>query len=110
MRRFQRTIEDFICERCGMNVDDRGYRNHCPECLISKHVDIFPGDRLAECQGLMDVADIAMEHGDLIIVHECIVCHHRKPNRIAPDDDIAILLAFMRERAMGKNDTLDRMA
>ena len=52
-KRFTRTIEDFTCEQCGASVTGNGYTNHCPHCLWSKHVDIFPGDREAECQGLM---------------------------------------------------------
>jgi len=28
-------------------------RDHCPYCLYSKHLDIFPGDRKNECKGLM---------------------------------------------------------
>src|SRR3989338_8156335 len=47
-RRFQRTKEDFTCERCGFFVRGSGYTNHCPQCLWSKHVDVNPGNRQAE--------------------------------------------------------------
>ena len=53
MRKFQRKKEDFICENCNKKVKGDGYTNHCPACLWSKHVDINPGDRLAECKGMM---------------------------------------------------------
>ncbi|MFA6992594.1 MAG: RNHCP domain-containing protein, partial [Candidatus Gracilibacteria bacterium] len=39
-KRFSRTIEDFVCEKCGAKVKGDGYTNHCPKCLWSKHVDI----------------------------------------------------------------------
>ncbi|WP_420871372.1 RNHCP domain-containing protein [Lysinibacillus xylanilyticus] len=29
------------------------FRNHCPKCLFSKHVDTVPGDRASTCKGLM---------------------------------------------------------
>ncbi|MEK7158524.1 MAG: RNHCP domain-containing protein, partial [Patescibacteria group bacterium] len=44
-RTFQRRVEDFTCESCGAQVTGDGYTNHCPQCLVSKHVDVYPGDR-----------------------------------------------------------------
>ena len=38
----------FSCLRCGLEVvplSNGSYRNHCAECLYSKHVDVVPGDR-----------------------------------------------------------------
>lgn len=100
MKKFRRVIENFICDRCGAHVEGNGYRNHCPSCLTSKHVDIFPGDRLAQCHGLMDVTDIALEHGDLFIMHECRRCTHRKRNQIAPDDEVDAVIEFMQQKGM----------
>lgn len=51
------TNNGFVCENCGCKVrplTKGGYRNHCPHCLYSKHVDINPGDRASECGGLME--------------------------------------------------------
>ncbi|MEV0297269.1 RNHCP domain-containing protein [Nocardia sp. NPDC050710] len=47
--------------RCGSAVSrlapDHGRRNHCPSCLISRHVDRrVPGDRAETCRGRMVVA------------------------------------------------------
>ena len=44
---FTEIDEAFVCENCGKEVKKLGYscRNHCPECLYSKHVDKNPGDR-----------------------------------------------------------------
>ena len=55
MKNFTKNDEEFICENCGIKVDPLGYtsRDHCPNCLCSKHVDINPGDREADCKGLL---------------------------------------------------------
>ena len=53
-KKFQRTKEDFTCEKCNLVVNGSGYTNHCPRCLWSKHVDVNPGDRQATCQGFME--------------------------------------------------------
>lgn len=81
-RAFQKTVEDFICESCGVHVQGSGYTNHCPVCLISKHVDVNPGDRAAACGGLMDVTDIDMERGIWRVLHTCRKCGHQKWNKI----------------------------
>jgi len=85
--------EPFICEHCTMAVEplERGsYRNHCPFCLWSKHVDSEgPGDRASSCQGLM--TPVAMDHDGKkgwVLVHECESCGKTITNKIAPDDDI----------------------
>ena len=61
-----------------------GYRNHCPACLYSKHVDDRPGDRAAGCGGLMRPAGMTHRSGKgLMIVHRCVVCGFVRPNRVA---------------------------
>lgn len=50
-KKFQRQIEDFVCEKCGKEVKGDGYTDHCPRCLRSKHVDVNPGDRRSKCNG-----------------------------------------------------------
>jgi ribosomal protein L37AE/L43A len=96
-RKFQRRIENFKCEHCGQVVTGNGYTNHCPHCLWSKHVDIHPGDRAAECGGLMQPLAVERKEGEMIILHECSVCQHRKRNRTAPEDNFALLLKLMAE-------------
>ena len=85
--------EPFVCEHCGVSVAPlpRGsYRNHCPVCLWSKHVDQEgPGDRQSLCQGLME--PVALEGGSTkgwILVHRCTKCEKQIRNKAAPDDDI----------------------
>jgi hypothetical protein len=80
----------FVCERCGEFVRplaNGSYRNHCPSCLWSKHVDVKPGDRAADCLGLM--RPIGLDYRSSkgwMIVHECEGCGHQQRNRTAVDD------------------------
>ncbi len=74
VRRFTRVNENFVCENCGTEVSGTGYTNHCPECLTSKHVDIFPGDRLEDCGGLMDLVDITQKGDSYQLTFTCRVC------------------------------------
>ena len=50
--------DSFTCKHCGRPVVSAGagsdHRNHCPNCLTSLHLDVEPGDRSADCGGLMD--------------------------------------------------------
>ncbi len=84
---FQRNIENFICEKCGFEVEGSGYTNHCPKCLWSKHVDIHPGDRLSHCGGLMKPSRIEGKTGEWVIVHQCERCGHNKRNKVDVSDD-----------------------
>lgn len=63
------------------------YRNHCPYCLFSLHVDHKPGDRNNQCKGLM--RPIGIRHSSkkgIQIVHECTKCGIIKVNKIADYD------------------------
>jgi len=87
MKKFQRTIEDFVCENCGHKVNGTGYTNHCPKCLFSKHVDINPGDRMSPCKGLMKPIGVELEHDEYVILHECLKCGAKKRNKQQQEDD-----------------------
>jgi len=97
-RKFQRRTENFTCEHCGESIVGDGYTNHCSHCLWSKHVDVNPGDRAAECGGLMEPVGAEQKSGETIIVHKCIRCQHIKRNRAAADDDFDLLIELV---AMG---------
>ena len=88
MRNFIRNKEDFVCENCGMFVRSTGYTNHCPNCLWSKHVDNVPGDRRAECRGMMEPIRIEYDGRNYKIVHKCTKCKITKKNISAPNDNI----------------------
>lgn len=91
-KKFQRVKEDFTCEYCGFFARGSGYTNHCPQCLWSKHVDVNPGDRLAECHGLMDPVSVEVIGGDYIIFHRCISCGFEKRNKVAKNDNLDVIL------------------
>lgn len=85
--------EAFTCEHCGKHVEELAhgsYRNHCPFCLWSKHVDRDgPGDRASACTALME--PIGLDYRGKkgwMIDHRCTVCGKRIPNIAAPDDAI----------------------
>lgn len=86
--KFQRKIEDFTCANCDTKVKGTGYTNHCPKCLWSRHVDINPGDRAADCGGLMEPVGVEIKSGANIITHRCIKCRHEKKNKTVEADDM----------------------
>jgi hypothetical protein len=88
MKKFQRKIEDFTCANCGAKVKGNGYTNHCPHCLWSKHVDINPGDRAADCGGLMKPIDIELKKGQYILIQKCQRCGHERKNKVTEEDNI----------------------
>ena len=90
-KQFQRTIENFTCERCGANVIGNGYTNHCPNCFTSKHVDNYPGDRAALCKGLMCVTHVELEQGEWVVTHTCEVCGIKRRNKVQPEDNLTAL-------------------
>ena len=78
--------EPFTCENCGTDAEplEHGtYRNHCPRCLCSKHVDEKgPGDRESTCKGLMKPVSIDYRSKKgWMIVHQC-----QKPVPVATGD------------------------
>ena len=85
-----------------------GYRNHCPVCLHSLHVDVNPGDRAADCGGVME--PVAVEHSSKkgwVLVHRCRDCGAARRNKAAlddsnqPDDYEAIIALSALEAARG---------
>ena len=87
VKKFQKKKEDFICEKCGEEIVGNGFTNHCSKCLWSKHVDIFPGDRLEPCQSMMKPIGMIKQRGEDMIVHECIKCGYRKNNKVSTADN-----------------------
>ena len=98
-RKFQRNKEDFTCEKCGHNVEGDGYTNHCPKCLWSKHVDVFPGDREADCGGLMKPDSVEREGEEYILSHVCKVCKYVKRNKVQKNDDFDEVVRIAKEGA-----------
>lgn len=96
--KFKRNIENFTCEHCGAEIVGNGYTNHCPKCLWSKHVDIHPGDREAECKGMMKPTSIEGKEGEWVIVHTCEKCRYQKRNKIAEGDEMESVFEVSKTR------------
>lgn len=91
--------EPFTCKNCGRLVtpNDAGtqHRNHCPNCLCSRHVDNEPGDRESECGGLMEpIAVWVRRGGEWALIHRCRTCGILSSNRTAADDNPIKLLSI----------------
>lgn len=111
MRRFVAigTNQGFVCAHCGAAVPplaNGSYRNHCPACLHSLHVDVHPGDRASDCGGLL--VPIGVEQSGKkgwVIVHRCERCGAVRRNKAALDDpahpDDLEVLAALSARAPG---------
>ena len=100
--------QPFTCLHCGADVPPLakgGIRNHCPYCLHSLHVDVNPGDRAADCGGLLE--PILVEYSGKkgwVIVHRCLRCGALRRNKAALDDqnapdDYELLLGLVRGTA-----------
>jgi len=91
-KKFQRRIEDFICEYCGAKVKGSGYTDHCPNCLWSKHADINPGDRQAQCGGAMEPVSVEIKGDEKTIYYQCQKCGLKHRVRAAEDDNFETIL------------------
>jgi len=95
---FKRTIENFVCEKCGYEVEGNGFTNHCPECLWSKHVDIDPGDREATCGGLMAPTEVQKKGSEYNIIHVCEKCGFTRVNKAQKEDSFDMLAQIQSEK------------
>jgi len=91
--------ETFVCKVCGRTVTPQGagsgHRNHCPNCLASRHLDIEPGDRASDCGGVMDpIAVWVRKNGEWAVIHRCRICGALCSNRIAADDNPMKLMSL----------------
>ena len=90
--------QTFRCRHCKIVVGPIPYggkhRNHCPYCLHSRHVDgATPGDRASVCGALMAPAGaFTRAKGEHVVLHHCLGCGIERYNRIAADDDFALVL------------------
>ena len=79
--------QSFTCVHCSqliLPLTNGSFRNHCPFCLYSLHVDHTPGDRKHECKGIMFPTGLKYsKHKGLQIIHRCLLCQEIKVNKIA---------------------------
>ena len=94
MKKFNMIDESFTCLNCGKIVNKLQYsaRDHCPYCLYSKHVDINPGDRANNCQGILKPIEIEKFKNTFKIVYRCEKCNELHKNIIANDDNFDIIV------------------
>lgn len=62
-------------------------------------MDIFPGDRLASCNGLMAPVALSREGKNDKITHRCGRCGYEKKNKVAENDNFEALLVLSRHLA-----------
>ena len=91
--------ESVTCKACGHLVtpEEAGtqHRNHCPNCLSSLHVDNEPGDRAADCGGVMEPISVwVRSNGEWAIIHRCKRCGALSSNRVAADDNPLKLMSI----------------
>ena len=109
-----RSEEVFVCKNCGREVRPEnagtGHRNHCPNCLSSVHLDTVPGDRDAECGGLMDpIAVWVRKDGEWALIHRCRLCGTLSSNRIAADDNPLKLMSIAMKPVANPPFPVERM-
>lgn len=97
--RYTACTESFVCKVCGEPVVPQGagsqHRNHCSKCLSSLHVDNRPGDRASLCRGVMEPVSVwVRKNGEWAIIHRCRLCGALSSNRIAADDNPALLMSI----------------
>ena len=98
-QKFIKNREDFVCEKCGAEVAGNGYTNHCPECLWSKHVDFFPGDRAGDCGGMMEPVKVEKTGKEYVIIHKCQKCGEEKRNKAVKEDNFQMILQIAAENS-----------
>ncbi|MFH0819042.1 MAG: RNHCP domain-containing protein [Patescibacteria group bacterium] len=96
-KRFQKKVEDFVCEYCQTKVKGTGYTDHCHYCLCSKHVDINPGDRQADCGGKMVIVHIEFIHSKYALHYKCQKCGFEKRNKLQAEDNMDKLISIQQE-------------
>ena len=94
MKKFNMIDENFKCENCGFEVTKLNYtaRDHCPNCLYSKHLDNNPGDRSNTCRGLMKPIGIEKYKDTYKIIYKCLNCGFIHKNKIANDDNMDLII------------------
>jgi len=108
-----RQEKQFRCQNCGLLVSTDpelagvNNRNHCPNCLWSRHVDQDKaGDRKADCRARMQPVGLTVkqthkkyagaDQGELMLIHRCSACGKISINRIAADDSAGQLYRLYR--------------
>ncbi|GEM_PF-228033 len=124
-KRIYQDNDAFKCCRCKAWVESDPdicgvkHRNHCPYCLVSRHVDeLKTGDRRSDCRAAMRPVGLtlkrshnkyAIDDGELMLIHECLGCGKISINRIAADDNAELLVAVFNRSAEIDVHLLERL-
>jgi hypothetical protein len=87
--KFTKINESFFCKNCGFEVpiSQQSCRDHCPKCLYSLHVDNNPGDRQADCKGMLKPIAWSYNRKKGYLIHyQCQKCGMKKVNRFLEID------------------------
>jgi len=95
----------FTCSQCGrvvLPISNGSYRNHCPYCLYSRHVDKQPGDRRESCGGLMEPVGLRYKPDKgYQVIHRCLRCGEKRANKVSDSilqpDDIEQIAALLKK-------------
>lgn len=84
--------EAFVCLQCNENVPLGSImiRDHCPYCLFGVHLDNIPGDRAANCGGLMIPFEMEVRSSQAWLLYRCTLCKQNFRVRTHPDDDLSV--------------------
>ncbi len=119
-------VKGFECVHCQQWVSfdkfiGTHFRNHCPFCLWSKHVDEKKsGDRQAFCRGDMKPIGLTFKkegfdkygkprQGELMVIHQCHDCGQISINRIAADDEPEMVLKIFKDSQHLNQEILDKL-
>ena len=87
--KFTKINESFVCGHCGYHVPPSWStcRDHCPRCLYSLHVDVNPGDRAADCGGMLVPRGYESRSGKgYMILYTCSKCGAARTTRFLEID------------------------
>jgi hypothetical protein len=107
--------QSFRCVHCRLDVPTSApgtaHRNHCPNCLWSRHLDDDPGDRASDCLSSMEpIAITVRKDGEWVLIHRCNGCDTLSSNRIAGDDNPLLLVRIAVKPLAQPPFPLDRLA
>lgn len=91
------TEPDFICLHCGLTVSafapDGDERDHCPNCLTSRHVHDQHDDGVSDCAARMTPLSVVVpSDGRWRLVHRCVGCDELSEGVVAGDDSPLLLM------------------
>ncbi len=88
----------FSCMRCGISVSTNTpssrIRNHCPNCLTSRHTTTRePRTTDGRCGARMQPISIAvLRGGDWALIQRCTGCSELADDHVEPDDNQLLLI------------------